>query len=698
VSFSFGEVNAITPKSIDKRNESGLPPVCEEDDDDVDDDLDVFDGLNGRSATEPKSRCNEFGGVCIRCDDERKEMRYDWDARDDGTNYNGSIVSDLDDESGVFQTPKQYGSDWNMDRDEDEIDSERSREGEDGLGEVAVYGQRRDDDAFSPLAVPPKPMSQHATNSDEKLKPSCNGSEFDNLATARTSEGRSTTSSTSFRFRDASFHLSPIPSTSGQNVSSHTIDSVESMSPPSSPSDVEIKSLMQIQSRSKHARESYDPSARVPQSRLLFPEDNARRGEIFDGARQLGSASTWRVNATDSRLPAVASSFSENTSATLHSKRSGTSTTLDKSLVSGKNLGVSSFHKSALSSSTARNPPTKATTPSPKQEVRSLSTMSSFDMSSSKDSNDSISTLPSNVSADFLKRCECADTLNEIVSKLSHKRDKYPNLLRLAEHRLKKVLSRQSAAVPILHNLASGPRDSGNVPRNPSSSSRTEAGGSDTSARDSPPTASKLGTISPPESEYNSGRFESVSRSDRKQHAIPWVVKGAPSPNSPSLLPNEMSLTLESSSLDMNLSESLVLDEETVFWKHDNGHEEETVELALREEGSLTEYTREDRTHVEESYEELKEKLARTLQSHDALTREVDSLVERYENKQRRFEHQVSKLDTENDRLRKKVLSLHENLENSNKDAKNATHRLQVELEHMKQKYSNLSLNQCDLE
>ena len=178
--------------------------------------------------------------------------------------------------------------------------------------------------------------------------------------------------------------------------------------------------------------------------------------------------------------------------------------------------------------------------------------------------------------------------------------------------------------------------------------------------------------------------------------------------------------TVLESSLDMNLSESqsLLLDDESFFWKQGTGAEEEKRErkeveqhppslsagkkFATKQRGqdkSCQTEEDEELGEIRRQYAELKEQLDAALSSEARLTGEVNSLVDKHETTKHELssklkqakdqlsqlridrQKQVAKLESVNVDLHDEVRRLHEQLHRVSHNAEDASRRMQSELD-----------------
>ena len=358
----------------------------------------------------------------------------------------------------------------------------------------------------------------------------------------------------------------------------------------------------------------------------------------------------------------------------------------------------------------------------------------------------SISSLPPDaLTVDFVKSCGCIETLQAILSLLSDdnnhmhrnngkrgKQLRYPSLVRLVEKRLQKMqkdLSKaheeeeveeeqaevvKQAAVQVRPRIAAR----GKVLRHPGAAvvdkenvdpvQQIDQAAGEIAAREVPKPMDSITVL------HDSINEDGEVEGSADQSISPLV--------------NEASL-MSKSSLDMNLSESMTLDDESYYWKHGMNDEKEenqvaqhhVVEiaeknLAVRQSPQQTSPRTTERNNILLSYEEVKEKLASTLVSNARLTEEVDSLVKQQNEvkaelssklqrvveqlSQQRAEaatenvnqqKQITELDSINCTLREEVDHLQKQLDLSNKRTKEVARQLQAELEEARAQHSNLS-------
>ena len=370
------------------------------------------------------------------------------------------------------------------------------------------------------------------------------------------------------------------------------------------------------------------------------------------------------------------------------------------------------------------------------QDASTLHSPISFHLHSPSVSNLS----PDALTVDFVKSCNCIETLNTIHFLLSddnkfssHRHDgkrgkqlRYPSLVRLVEKQLQRVQTEIDRGNPNEEQQQTKPGGGQSVQLLPRVVARGKVlrypdnDGSDKENVD--PRQEKITrnfhlpmqnvTVS-----HDSKDYGEENCANANQNGSPSLTYG--------------SISMSKSSLDMNLSESMLftLDDESHYWKQGT----DAVVINCKEEGGdgarrLTAESTiaiEQRKHKEsqakeqddilESYVELEDKLAATLSSNARLTSEVDSLVKKQleikAELSAKLEHmakqlsqqqdaaasenaahrgQIAELDRMNHTLRGEIQRFDRQLHIVNKKAEK-TSQLQSELEDAKMQCSSLS-------
>ena len=370
------------------------------------------------------------------------------------------------------------------------------------------------------------------------------------------------------------------------------------------------------------------------------------------------------------------------------------------------------------------------------QDASTLHSPISFHLHSPSVSNLS----PDALTVDFVKSCNCIETLNTILCLLSDddkstshrpngkrgKQLRYPSLVRLVEKQLQRVHTEITRSNPYEEQQ------------------QTQSGGGQ-SVQLLPRVVARGKVLRYPDNDGSDKenvdpRQEDITRNYHlpiQSVTVPHDSKDDGEENyananqngSPSLTYG--SISMSKSSLDMNLSESMLftLDDESHYWKHGA----DAVETNCNEEGGdetrgfMAESTiaAEQREHKEsqakdennilESYVELEDKLAAALSSNARLTSEIDSLVEKQNEikaelcaKLERMTKQLSQqqdaaasenaahrgqtaeLDRMNHTLRGEIQRLDRQLHIFNKKAEK-TSQLQSEIENVKMLCSSLA-------
>jgi len=286
----------------------------------------------------------------------------------------------------------------------------------------------------------------------------------------------------------------------------------------------------------------------------------------------------------------------------------------------------------------------------------------------------SVSSLPPEaLTVDFVKQCDCIDTLEAILCLLSddtnvqknttHRRGnhlvgRYPKLALLVEKRLQKMRAG-------MEEFVEGEKEEAKVDKEQSVQLPPKVGMAGDSKMGEAPSSSAgagdKGSVTPLLQQNEHSFVDEFPREiPRPMESITLLhEEGAVKHDgiaNPSVSP-EFSATLsQHSSLDMNLSQSLfALDDESYFWKQgldngvDDGNNKEGEEDKQRSEKQrclIAEETFVENTNnsqhkasqtnvtviddIHQRCEELKEKLASTLTDNARLTGEVDSLVSKH--------------------------------------------------------------------
>ena len=261
---------------------------------------------------------------------------------------------------------------------------------------------------------------------------------------------------------------------------------------------------------------------------------------------------------------------------------------------------------------------------------------------------------PDALTVDFVKSCNCIETLNTILCLLSDenkftshrhngkrgKQLRYPSLVRLVEKQLQRVQTETSRSDPNedqQQTQAGGGQSVQLLPRVVARGKVLRYPENDGSDKEN---------VDPRKEEITRNYhlpMQSVTVSHDSKNDGEENYANANQNGSPSLTYG--SISMSKSSLDMNLSESMLftLDDESHYWKHGA----ESVEINCNDDsgdttrGFMAESTiaAEQREHKEsqakdeddilERYVELEDKLAATLSSNARLTSEIDSLVEK---------------------------------------------------------------------
>lgn len=357
---------------------------------------------------------------------------------------------------------------------------------------------------------------------------------------------------------------------------------------------------------------------------------------------------------------------------------------------------------------------------------------------------------PDALTVDFVKSCDCIETLNTILCVLSDdnnvsshrnngkrgKQLRYPSLVRLVERQLQRVQKEIPRRIP---NEDEQQNQSGgeSVQLLP----RVAARGKDLRHQDND--GSDKENVDPRQLLHH-GRLlameeitcddplpmQSVNVSHDSKEDCGENYANENQNVSPSLTYG--SISMSKSSLDMNLSQSMLftLDDESHYWKHGA----DDVDANCKEErGKGTRYSDahysiaagqsehkesllKDEDGILESYVEMEDELAATLSSNARLTAEVDSLVKEQneikaelsaklermtkqlsqqedaaasENSARR--EQIAELDRMNRTLRGEIQRLHQQLNVANQKAEKTSLQLQSEIEDAKMQCSSLS-------
>ena len=395
-----------------------------------------------------------------------------------------------------------------------------------------------------------------------------------------------------------------------------------------------------------------------------------------------------------------------------------------------------------LATGSGRNPSS-----SPPCAPQSPATSTSFHLHSR-----SVSSLPRDaLTVDFVRQCDDVETLGAILGLLSDnngeggnqhnaaavgkglvprggsgKQCRYPSLVRLVERRLRRIEEEQEGVGLVHENGKAGEKRQPFEQR--AGDKKHEAPRPDT-----PDGGSNKENMHPDELMpiHDNGRppsrpMDSITLlSDFSEDAsctLELDVEGSaitttavsPSPTFAG------TTTVLESSLDMNLSESqsLLLDDESFFWKQGTGAEEgkrETKEVeqhppslsagkkfATKQRGqdkSCQTEEDEELGEIRRQYAELKEQLDAALSSEARLTGEVNSLVDKHETTKHELssklkqakdqlsqlridrQKQVAKLESVNVDLHDEVRRLHEQLHRVSHNAEDASRRMQSELD-----------------
>ncbi|KAL3792217.1 hypothetical protein ACHAW5_004092 [Stephanodiscus triporus] len=352
---------------------------------------------------------------------------------------------------------------------------------------------------------------------------------------------------------------------------------------------------------------------------------------------------------------------------------------------------------------------------------------------------------PDALTVDFVKSCDCIETLNTILCVLSDdnnvsshrnngkrgKQLRYPSLVRLVERQLQRVqkeFPRRSPNEEKQQNQLGGET----VRLLPRVAARGKV------LRHQDNDGSDKENVDPRQLLHHGRRLamEEITRDDPLPMQSVNVSHDSKEDSGENLANANQnvspSLTYGSISLDMNLSESMLftLDDESHYWKQGT----DDVDVNCKEESgkgtrySVADYTiaagqsehKESRLKDEDailvSYIEMEDKLAATLSSNARLTSEVDSLVKEQkeikaelsaklermtkqlsqqedaaasENSARR--EQIAELDKMNHTLRGEIQRLHQQLNVVNQKAEKTSLQLQSEIEDAKMQCSSLS-------
>ena len=325
----------------------------------------------------------------------------------------------------------------------------------------------------------------------------------------------------------------------------------------------------------------------------------------------------------------------------------------------------------------------------------------------------SISSLPSDaLTVDYVKQCDCLDTLGAILSLLSSddqdgmgntsigggktyvrgkKQLRYPSLVRYVEKRMRVIAAASTTALVVdndaeLHQLYQGADNSHSHGRDnegmdkentsPEVHHELSCAEDNVAARDDTSLSSQVGrqNVPPP--------LETISVSKSPKDENHDLVEGNDWANHhhrqitpENLEERSESIMTHETSLDMNLSESL--DDESYFWKQDgSGQDEAKVEPGEEEKAEGGEYASldvvEEQQHVYnaggatavapsapleenidastqfDNYADLQEKLTTSLAAQDQLTEKVESLVKDHDTIRREL---TSKLNHARDQL-----------------------------------------------
>ena len=370
----------------------------------------------------------------------------------------------------------------------------------------------------------------------------------------------------------------------------------------------------------------------------------------------------------------------------------------------------------------------------------------------------SVSSLPPDaLTVDFVKSCHCIETLTAILSLLSsddnnnnhHHRNhgkkwgggkkqmmigkqqqvRYPSLVRLVEKRLQRMQKEQqhvSQAHDVVENELAVVGNEQPVQVRPKvvAASRggkvllqpLSVGGSDKENVDPSPRTAAVNEL-PMESitvlhESNEGG-NNEEGGDANNQSISPLLDGTSN-----------TLSASKSSLDMNLSQSFALDDESHYWKAIGNEMMDDEEAQQREieEHVLIQQKAAGRDGILQSYEEVKDKLAFSLVSNARLTEEVDCLfqernkvkaelssklqcvseqlsrqqsVAAYERES--HQQQIVELDGINRTLSEDVQRLQHQLHRVSQEGEAAASHLQAELEEVRIQHSNLSRDNATL-
>ncbi|KAL3757984.1 hypothetical protein ACHAWU_006042 [Discostella pseudostelligera] len=327
----------------------------------------------------------------------------------------------------------------------------------------------------------------------------------------------------------------------------------------------------------------------------------------------------------------------------------------------------------------------------------------------------SVSDLPKEaLTVDFVKSCDNTKQLQAILGLLSDdntcathknigkrgKQLRYPSLARLVEKRLQKLLLKEQDELAKLVNERSGGADKENV--DPLTLRNQEKGGSayDNARENIFPV--DCVTVLNDSNEAGAKNYESTNQN------------GSPS------AANE-STSMSKSSLDMNLSESIMLEDESFYWKQGADHADDNIKndnsnhgLAAAQRRDMDTQTHES-DEIFDSYEEFKDQLASTIASNARLAEEMNYVAKEQRGVETRLstnlermteqfqQHhnadttdnrlhqiQIAEFEKINHTLREEIQRLREQIHLLNQSAEGTTRQLQSELEEARHQQSRL--------
>ena len=279
---------------------------------------------------------------------------------------------------------------------------------------------------------------------------------------------------------------------------------------------------------------------------------------------------------------------------------------------------------------------------------------------------------PEHLTLDFVKQCDCLDTLKEILSRLSLN-NRYPSMSRYVEKRIKIVAPAAAslnkaedvdelAVVERQHQVVEPVNGSGEVVGNEGVDKENVSpeeeyhdqryGVSDANIQEG------RRSVPPPLETSSLSQSSREERNEVEYSNNEWSMHHRHrqiTPENQSIEERSESIMTHETSLDMNLSESL--DEESFFWRQDGSdqgdqekaeplesqpmkaveHFDQDVRLDARNEQYVGTDTAiapsvllEENSTPPESHTELQEKLASSLAAHAQLTERVESLVKEH--------------------------------------------------------------------